>query len=66
MVNLSIFPLVPVGLTPVIVFPPFGKPRSPGREDAVGVIFTEEMDISEAVDEEAVNRILRFGKIQLM
>ena len=50
--------LLPNGLQPVAVFPPFERPRTPGR-DAVGLIFTEETDMSEAVDQVALNRMLK-------
>ena len=52
--------LLPNGLQPVAVFPPFENPRT---MEAVGLIFTEEMDMSEAVDEEAMNRLLRQRRI---
>ena len=52
--------LLPNGLQPVAVFPPFENPRT---MEAVGLIFTEEMDMSEAVDEEAMNRLLRRRRI---
>ena len=45
--------LLPFGLQPVAVFPPFEKERT---MDAVGLIFTEEADMFEAVDESAANR----------
>ena len=34
--------LVPIGLSAVAVFPPFERPRSPGFENTVAVIHTEE------------------------
>ena len=52
--------LLPSGLNPVAVFPPFQNPRT---MEAVGLIFTEEMDMSEAVDEVAMNRLLRQRRI---
>ena len=52
--------LLPNGLQPVAVFPPFENPRT---MEAVGLIFTEEMDMSEAVDEEAMNNLLRRRRI---
>merc|ERR1712050_72218 len=48
--------LLPNGLQPVAVFPPFEKPRT---MEAVGLIFTEETDMSEAVDQVALNRMLK-------
>ena len=48
--------LLPNGLQPVAVFPPFERPRT---MDAVGLIFTEETDMSEAVDQVALNRMLK-------
>ena len=50
--------LLPNGLQPVAVFPPFERPRTPGR-DAVGLIFTEETDMSDAVDQVALNRMIK-------
>merc|ERR1712223_1241738 len=48
--------LLPNGLQPVAVFPPFERPRT---MDAVGLIFTEETDMSDAVDHVALNRMLK-------
>ena len=50
--------LLPNGLQPVAVFPPFLRERTMNRT-TVGLIFTEETDMSEAVDESAANRFLR-------
>ena len=48
--------LLPNGLQPVAVFPPFERPRT---MDAVGLIFTEETDMSDAVDQVALNRMIK-------
>ena len=37
--------LVPFGLSAVSVFPPFERPRSPGFENTVAVIHTEDEDL---------------------
>ena len=47
------------GFTPVAVFPPFENPRRGrngrgGEGDVLALIFAEDMDMSEAVDQEGV------------
>ena len=48
--------LLPNGLQPVAVFPPFENPRT---MEAVGLLFTEEIDMSEVVEQEAMNRLIK-------
>ena len=52
--------LLPAGLNPVAVFPPFEKPRTRGITDEhFGLIFTEEREMGDTIDQEKLSRMLR-------
>ena len=52
--------LLPAGLKAVAVFPPFEKTRTRGvLEEHFGLIFTEERDMGDTVDQEKLSRMLR-------